>query len=88
MIVFPSMLIKAAKEVNMAVPEPVPEDIDSIKDDYPHFFVFCQVQLCRSLVYWGEHFDNAKVIMKFSEEEIMEITLDDLFNAGLIMPGV
>lgn len=77
MLAFSSMLVSAAKKAGMAVP-PDPDEFDA--DSFPHFQVFCLVQLgraCRP----GEHWDNAKVIA--SIPDIKSATLMDLITAGL-----
>lgn len=76
------MIAEAAKIAGMKVPED-PEQWEEMKDEYPHFFVYCAVQLGGSLPYWGVHFDNAKVIAEIPEEQIMKVTFADLVAKGL-----
>jgi len=83
MIAFPAMLVGAAKRAGMDVPE----DPENFKpEDYPHFDVFCVVQLERPVLYWGEHWDNAEVIAGVEENEIRTITFDELIERGLVYP--
>ena len=79
MIAFPSMLVSAAEQAGMKVPDN-PDDFN--REDYKHFFVFCNAQLCRPMSP-GEHWDNAKVIAEIPEEEITTVTLEDLIDRGL-----
>lgn len=79
MMAFPSMLVDAAKKAKMSVPKD-PDSFDANK--YPHFHVFCQVQLCRPIK-WGEHWENAEIIAKISNDKIKKITLCELLDLGL-----
>lgn len=84
MLAFPGMLIDAAVSAGMAVPPE--EQVDEMKFDvnlYPHFFVFCMIQLARPVAYHGEHWENAKVISSVPESDIRRVTLDNLIEKGL-----
>jgi len=81
MIIFPGMLVEAAKQANMKCPED-PDSKEWSPDEYPHFNIYCLVQLCRSIRY-GEHWENAKVVAAVPEDQIRTITLDDLIELGL-----
>lgn len=64
MIAFPEMLIGAAKSAGISCP---PTDSSGEFEyyeprDYPHFTVFCIVQLGRSMSHWQAHFENAKIV--------------------------
>lgn len=79
MLAFPAMLIPAATEAGM----PVPEDADNYdSNEFPHFYVFCAVQLGRPMNP-GEHWDNAKVIAAVPEEVIRFVSVDYLVRNGL-----
>lgn len=81
MMVFPSQIASAAEQAGMKVPE----DLDAEEFDcekYPHFAVFCNVQLCRP-IQWGEHWENAKIVAAVPEFEIKTITIDQLILRGL-----
>ncbi len=80
MMAFPGMLVGAAKKANMNVPDN-PDDYD--QEQFPHFDVFCKVQLGRRMVP-GEHWDNAEIIASISKEEIKTITLEGILAKGLI----
>lgn len=66
MITIVSGLLDAARRAGMKVP-PNPDKFD--KEQYPHFFVFCSLQLGRKLPYPTAHFDNALVIMSVGDEK-------------------
>lgn len=86
MLIFPSSLIPAAKEVGMKYPK---SDIDTGPYDFlqfPHFRVYCNMQLCRPMV-WGEHWGNAKIIAAIPEDKIRTITIDEIRALGFQMPG-
>lgn len=79
MMAFPSMLVSAAEKAGMKVPED-PDEFE--REDYPHFAIFCALQLGRR-IQMGEHWDNAKVIAAVPEDEIRTLTLEDFINRGL-----
>lgn len=79
MMLFPSMLINAAQKAGMAVP-PNPEAFDA--EAFPHFHVFCLLQLGRP-VSWGEHWENAKIIAAIPVENLETMTLEDFISKGL-----
>lgn len=81
MMAFPSMLINAAQQAGMKVPDLSASD-DYAKDDFPHFHVFCTAQLARRMQP-GEHWENAKVVAAVPESEVRMITLDQLIERGL-----
>ena len=78
-MMFPEMLASVASATNMKVPE----DCDNYKPgDFPHFQVFCNIQLGREFSH-GEHFNNAEIISKISDDEIRNVTLEDLIELGI-----
>lgn len=77
---FPGMLVEAAKQAGMEVPSD-PDHYDNEK--FPHFHVFCGAQLGRSLAFWGEHWENAKVVAEIPEKEIRTLTIQQLVDKGL-----
>lgn len=79
MMAFPSMIAPAAEGAGMAVP-PDPDNYD--KEEYPHFFVFCQVQLGVPMQP-NDHWENAKVIAKIPTDELKTLGLQDLVAKGL-----
>lgn len=80
MIAFPSMLISAAQNAGMAYPKN-PDKYS--KNKYPHFFVFCHLQLGRRMQ-MGEQFTNAEIIAKIPVEELKTMELTDFLAKGLI----
>lgn len=78
MIIFPFLLARAAEEAGMKVPEDT-ENFDAAT--FPHFWVFCQVQLGVPMEP-NDHWENAKVIAAISEEEIKRITVGQLIERG------
>lgn len=82
MMVYPSMLIEASVQAGMQVP-PDPDNFN--RDEYPHFHIFCMVQLGRA-VNWGEHWENAKVVARIPDTKVKTITLEELVNDGLEYP--
>jgi len=78
MIAFPGMLVPAAEKAGMPVP-PDPDDFS--REKYPHFQVFCTAQLGRAVTH-GEQWENAEIIAKFTDEEIVKATLEDLIAKG------
>lgn len=82
MIAFPSMLVKPAKAAGMETPLD-PGTWEDEKDNFPHFFVFCAVQLGARMPSPNSHWHNAEVIAQISDEEILTVTLEDLIARGL-----
>lgn len=80
MLAFPAMLVEAAKQAGMKVPKD-PDKFDPEK--FPHFQVFCGAQLGRPLAFWGEHWENAKVVAEVPEKKIRSITIPQLIGKGL-----
>lgn len=85
MIAFPGMLTGAAEAAGIKVPDD-PDKYQEVKDTYPHFFVFCMIQLARRMAMNGEHFRNAEVIAKIPAEKLITMTIQDLIEAGLEYP--
>jgi hypothetical protein len=82
MLMFPGMIADAAVKAGMKVPENPDDETSWMQEDYPHFRVFCTVQLCRR-IRWGEHWGNAEVVAAIPDSEIRTITLQDLIDRGL-----
>lgn len=79
MIAFPGMLLTPAKDAGMKVPD----DAENFnKEEYPHFYVFLQVQLGAPMPFPSAHFENAKVIAQLSDDEILNITYAELLEKG------
>lgn len=79
MLAFPVMLVSAAKDANMSVPDN-PDDFD--REKFPHFAVFCNTQLGTRMSEPNIHFENAKVIAKIPDDEIKKVTIINLYNLG------
>lgn len=80
MIALPSILIGPAKEAGMKTPP----DADNFKGkDFPHFAVFCGVQLGSPLPHPTAHWGNAKVVAAVPEDKIRTVTFNQLVAAGL-----
>jgi hypothetical protein len=80
MMVFPGMIAKAAEKAGMKVP--ADPDGKWKPKDFPHFHVFCNVQLARP-IHWGEHWENAEIIAAIPEAELKTLTLANLISRGL-----
>jgi hypothetical protein len=90
MLAFQSMIAKAATDAGMKVP---PEDqLDVFDDtmntvwtieDYPHFGIFCHLQLARSMSSPNQHWENAKVIAAIPEEQLKTMLIQDFVAAGV-----
>jgi hypothetical protein len=81
MMGFEGMLVDAAIAAGMKVP-PDPDNTPYRKEDFPHFWVFCRLQLNRA-IQWGEHWENAKVIANIPEEKLKTMTLEHFIAEGL-----
>lgn len=79
MVAFPGMLIGPAQRANIKVPDD-PNNYD--ENEYPHFFVFCQMQLGRSMPNPTSHWNNAAIIAKISDDEIRRVSYNDIINMG------
>lgn len=80
MIAFPEMLVPAAVQAKMKVPDN-PRSFDT--SEYPHFQVFCNVQLGFGMPSPTAHWDNAQVIAAIPDSEIMSVTRAQLLDLGL-----
>ena len=62
----------------------VPPDVNDFKgEDFPHFAVFCTVQLGSPMPYPTAYWGNAEVIAAVPEDKIRTVTFNDLAAAGL-----
>lgn len=80
MLAFPSMIVQHARKAGMTVPDN-PNDFDPA--EFPHFHVFCNVQLGRPLVYWDEPWGNARIVAAIPADQLRTTTLEDLLAKGL-----
>lgn len=80
MILYPGMIATAAEQAGIKVPQD--PDGDWNPQEFPHFNIFCAVQLARP-IRWGEHWENAKVVAAIPEDKLDSVTLQDLIDSGL-----
>jgi hypothetical protein len=79
MLAFPEMLRSPAQDAGMKVPK----DTENYnREEYPHFYIFCMLQLGRRMPYPSVHFDNAKVIAKIEEEQVKKMSFGDFCEVG------
>lgn len=81
MIIYPSQIIKAAENAGMKVPILDKKDESFLAEEFPHFHVFCNVQL-GCAVTWGNHWENAKIIARIPEKELITLTIEGLKARG------
>jgi hypothetical protein len=79
MFAFPGMIAPAAKKAGMKTPVD-PDDFDG--NEFPHFFVYCNLQLGRPMVFPGEHWENAKVVAAIPDDWIRSVTLEQMIERG------
>lgn len=77
--VFAGMLVGAAEKAGIKVPKD-PEEYD--KEEYPHFYVFCWMQLSQPMPYPGVHYANAEVIASIPSEKIRDVKLSEIMSMG------
>lgn len=82
MMAFPSMLTIHAEDAGIQVPTFEGEDDEYDKNQYPHFHVFCTVQLGRAMD-WDEPWHNAPIIAAIPDDKIRTITIDELRELGI-----
>lgn len=70
-------LAQAASNSGIQVPDD-PENFSAV--EYPHFAVYAQVQMCRVIPEEqpSAHWHNARLIRTYSDEDIQEVSIDDL----------
>lgn len=79
MIALPRMLVKAATEAGIEVPE----DLDNYDPhQYPYWRVYSFMQLGASMPYAGCHWDNAKIVAGIPRDKIEQVTAKNLYDAG------
>lgn len=86
MLAYPEMLIDAAKQAGMRCPtdgKPIEVD-EGLKARFPHFWVFCVLQLVRPVTYHGEHWENAKVIATIPLPRMLKMTFADFTAEGVV----
>ena len=84
MIAFPEMLVGPAKKAGMSTPP-----IEAVRDGkwdinvFPHWTVFCNIQLGSPLPSPTSHWVNAEIIAAIPEKAIKKLTFDQLVNRGV-----
>ena len=79
MIIFPFLLVQAAAEAGMKYPTD-PDNFDP--NEFPHFQVFCNIQLSRPASP-TEHWENAVKIAAIPEDKIRTMTMPDFRELGV-----
>lgn len=82
MIAYPCILAAAAEQAGMSIPED-PDMFEQMKEEHPHFHVFCILQLGKRMHSPDEHWNNAKVIANIPKEKLVTMTLDEFINEGV-----
>jgi hypothetical protein len=83
MIVFESLLMKPASDAGMKVPDDPDKGFSA--HEFPHFQVFCTLQLARPMSSPSQHWENAKIIAAVPEDKIRTMKLDDFVALGVDM---
>jgi hypothetical protein len=79
MMAFPGMIVGAAEDAGIKVPP----DLENYETkDFPHWCVFTLMQLGTPMPYPACHYDNAKVIAKINDEDIVKISAVELIALG------
>ena len=82
MIAFPAMLLEPARQAGMKTPP----DADCFNgENFPHFAVFCNVQLGGPMPSPDAHWSNANVIAAIPDDKIKTVTFNQLIAAGLVV---
>jgi len=82
---YPGMLVRSAEAAGMKVPDE-PDAEGGFEDSkYPHFGIFCNVQLGVELCSADDTDHNAKIIAAIPESKIKTVTLKDLLTLGLVL---
>ena len=79
MIAFPAMLVASAKAAGIKVPEN-PDDYNV--EEYPHFTIFCNMQLGSPMPSWSVHWGNATVIAEIPDDKVRTITAKEILDMG------
>lgn len=82
MFAFPSMLLPMAEKAGIATPA----DPDANYDmrDYPHFAVFCLMQLGTPFPDIHTVWENAEIIASVPDDHIMKVTAQELLDNGFV----
>lgn len=80
MLAFAGMIAGRAKDAGMKVPKDPDGEWDAKK--YPHFNVYCTIQLGAPIVSPRDVDDNARIIAKIPNDKIKKVTIADLIKLG------
>lgn len=79
MIAFSSLAVNPAREAGIKIPE----NLDIFDpNEYPHWAVYCNMQLGRRIPSMTEHWSNAKIIAAIPEDKIKIITRHEIEELG------
>ena len=81
MISQPAILASYAAEAGMKFPED-PDRFEEEKEQFPHFFIFCAMQLGAPMPSPTSGWENARVIAAIPEEELKTITAEQIYQRG------
>jgi hypothetical protein len=81
---YPSLFSDFAKEKSIKVPED--PDKDFAEEEYPHFVVYLNLHLGRPYDDYSLE-RNAELIAKISDEEVKDITAEQLEALGIDIHG-
>lgn len=84
MIASPYILASYAKEAGMDIPDD-PDRYEQEKETFPHFFVFCALQLGAPMPSPTAGWDNAKVIAAIPRDDIKMIRAADIYDKGFVV---
>lgn len=80
MLAFPDMLVPSAESAGMKVPKDT-ESFDA--NEFPHFFVYREIQIGRPIVGNTSHWENAKIIAGVTDDKIRLVTYSELLEMGI-----
>ena len=76
------VLHQVAQEVGIKIPiDPMVASWDA----FPHYELFCAMQLNVDMPYSTAHFDNAKLIARLSPDQVESITKKQLLKMGFVV---
>ena len=81
MLIFPGQIAEAASEAGMRIPDNPDEPFNA--EEYPHFKVLCESQLCRPMFDPNEPWINARIIAAIPDNRIRLVNIRDLRDLGV-----
>lgn len=79
MIAFPELLVEPARKAGIKIPDDL---VDYVADDYPHWHVYCIMQLGTPMPTFTAHWQNARIIAKIPQDKINLVTADKIIKMG------